>query len=541
MSSKTLITAGYTISREDVTRAAGRRMKSFFALFAGLAITMTGLDAHAGCLDGTVGGCKLTNGCPGERECNSGIWGMCEPVAGTRACSVCGGTGSQQCNGAGQIVSACVRPEVCGNTCDDDGDVLVDEGCPSPSTSVTVRLDPFITSPQSVEHGFKLDEEFGDYDLGDDIWPDFKYFGYPMSGVPLEGNIYEYRLSSGYDMLMCTNPFYGGTCFSASSASSPVGQWVKAPTNGYYAGSIEITKTSWAQFPRYTERPPYPFEVEVEWSYRGQGLTHLGKDWYFTSVENEDEDANSIFKVPVSADLALAGQYTAMAKMPTGQGWEGCHHFGDPDALGDEIVVPVQGCTAGRRFVTYNASLSVMGWKTIRPTDPGGSEDIAAWVALNPHNGLAYTGRYNDCDRIYVYKIHDTKEPEFADYAYTIQLDRALDAVQGGDISDTGHLYLASNGSTWDQVTHGIYVFRVTGRSAELQRTIGFHKLYSEVFGFDNGDEVEGIDLWDLSQVSGKHASLDEAGEVHLMVMDLDAGADDFTLKHFAADDPAKL
>ncbi|MFT3772665.1 MAG: hypothetical protein QM820_45315 [Minicystis sp.] len=414
-------------------------------------------------------------------------------------------------------------------------------GCDQ-DVSVTVRLNPTIPDSGDVEYEFKLDEKFGDYDLTDNVWPDFTVFGAPFSGIPLAGNIYDYKVSSGYDMHMCMGTRFDGSCFTVSSASLPADQWTAPPVSGH-AKSIEISKTSWGQFPDYSEMTPYPFEAELDWHYRAQGITHLGDSWYITNVEDQEKQLNYIFRVPVSKDLGVPGQYTAMAAMPTDADWEGCSHFGDPDAFGDLIVVPVQGCKTGRRLAIYDADLNLKGFKTIRPTDVGGSEDIAAWIAFNPNTGLMYTSRYDNCDRVYVYKFHDTKEPDFVDYAYTIYLHKTLDRVQGGDISDTGHLYLSSDGNADhpESGTHGIYVFRVLGKNAELQRTIGFSKYVAGSGRFYSGDEVEGMDLWDLSLVDDKHASLGEGGQVHLVVVDLDLGVDDFTLKHFAADEPLKL
>lgn len=105
-------------------------MKRTIMLIAGITAALAGSEARAACQDGTIGGCELANGCPGERECIGTTWGGCEPVAGTKSCTVCSGPGTQQCDGSGNIVSACTRAEQC-NNCDDDQDGQIDEGLQS--------------------------------------------------------------------------------------------------------------------------------------------------------------------------------------------------------------------------------------------------------------------------------------------------------------------------------------------------------------------------------------------------------------------------
>ena len=129
----------------------------------------------------------------------------------------------------------------------------------------------------------------------------------------------------------------------------------------------------------------------------------------------------------------------------------------------------------------------------------------------------------------------DTREPGFVDHAHTIQLDRALRHVQGGDISEAGHLYLAADG-THERWGHQIAVFSLAGARAESRLTILFAKEYGKFGPWNHGDEVEGMDLWDLRQVSVRHPSLSNAGRVHLMITNSDITGWKFSLKHFEID-----
>jgi hypothetical protein len=105
------------------------RMRRIIMVAIGLLVGLAGAEARAACDEGTYGSCKMTNGCPGMKECVYPGWGPCEPVAGTKTCTVCSGSGSQQCDSGGEIVTSCARAEQC-NSCDDDQDGQVDEGLP---------------------------------------------------------------------------------------------------------------------------------------------------------------------------------------------------------------------------------------------------------------------------------------------------------------------------------------------------------------------------------------------------------------------------
>ncbi len=102
-------------------------MKTAIMLVTGLLVGLAATEAHAMCQEGATASCWLPNGCPGIKECYTTQWGPCEPRAGTKSCTVCSGSGTQQCNVNGDIITACTRPEQC-NNCDDDADGQIDEG-----------------------------------------------------------------------------------------------------------------------------------------------------------------------------------------------------------------------------------------------------------------------------------------------------------------------------------------------------------------------------------------------------------------------------
>lgn len=83
------------------------------------------------CNPGVVASCRMSNGCPGQKECvDPGYWASCQPFEGlgTASCTTsaqCSSLpGTAWCDDSGRIV-ACKATEVC-NGCDDDLDGKID-------------------------------------------------------------------------------------------------------------------------------------------------------------------------------------------------------------------------------------------------------------------------------------------------------------------------------------------------------------------------------------------------------------------------------
>lgn len=80
--------------------------------------------ARAACMEGPPQTCTGANGCSGTRECNGRSWTRCEcepaPPVVVPCVNGCGVSGTLE-------VGVCRAEELC-NTCDDDGDGMVNEG-----------------------------------------------------------------------------------------------------------------------------------------------------------------------------------------------------------------------------------------------------------------------------------------------------------------------------------------------------------------------------------------------------------------------------
>lgn len=104
---------------------------ALWALFVLLPLFLPATSGATVCTAGIVASCRMSNGCPGQKECvDPGYWTSCQPFEGlgTATCTTsaqCSSLpGTAWCDGTGRIV-ACKATEVC-NGCDDDLDGKID-------------------------------------------------------------------------------------------------------------------------------------------------------------------------------------------------------------------------------------------------------------------------------------------------------------------------------------------------------------------------------------------------------------------------------
>jgi hypothetical protein len=326
------------------------------------------------------------------------------------------------------------------------------------------------------------------------------------------------RLDANYDALLCEHANFGGGCrFFLGAANENLASW--SYTNGVpmndRTSSVELYRKEWATFwSSFTYLSNYPHDREHSWASEAQGMAHDASNWFITNRWN-------IYKYPVSADLSNTNAWTLRAGLP-----DSCAHFGDADFYSGELFAPLEGCpTTANRIYVYDANLNRVR-KGILP------QAEAPWVAINPTNGLLYSSDFNS-DHINVYAR------SFSDGAnmtllYTIQLDRTYPRIQGGTFSDSGHFYLVSDDEDCPERA-GIYVFRIRGRNATRMNYI-----HPNGYAPGDGEELEGITLWNLDNVSGKHASV--AGHIHWLLLDNDVWSnDDVYGKHITVDNPSAL
>jgi hypothetical protein len=154
--------------------------------------------------------------------------------------------------------------------------------------------------------------------------------------------------------------------------------------------------------------------------------------------------------------------------------------------------------------------------------------DSCPWVAYNSVDGYYYSSGF-DPHWIYVY---------YVDYLTDLWFVRAvqildgngnptqLHAIQGGTFSPSGKLYLSSDDKS-DTDRGRIYLVDVNNGRVQGMWMTERHT------GWSKYEEIEGITFWDSNGTAPG-----VTGQLHLMLLDQDAGDDDWYFKHFSFSGP---
>lgn len=291
--------------------------------------------------------------------------------------------------------------------------------------------------------------------------------------------------------------------FGAAFASSAVLALEGCATLGFDMPgdhcALSETGCSERPLPRLETRPDYPRYQAADWAADGvQGIAHDDHHWYLTSTHR-------IWKVPLDEPLArakpvgvvpFAGMYT---------------HLGDPDFHEGVLYVPLEGERLGGppAIGALRPDLTPIG---IQPLY-GASH--APWCAVHPETGRLYTSDFN-AHRIQVFRIevsadhfglvHERDLPlRYDDSSRSNALRGQVPNIQGGAISKSGKLYLATN-----HRKTGLVVF-----DAETGAWLGRLPIaYKPHWSLLVHQEVEGIDLVDLD--SGRVPAM--TGQLHIVL-----------------------
>ncbi|WP_405985583.1 hypothetical protein [Streptomyces sp. NBC_00872] len=216
------------------------------------------------------------------------------------------------------------------------------------------------------------------------------------------------------------------------------------------------------------------FTGEAE-SSRGQGVTTDGTHWYFSSsngLEITDMRYNTIFKSSPAIPAELAN--------PSPLAYKGLNHIGDIDYANGKLYISLDTSTrdavTGSRydtpvFAVYNAAHLSFTGHAAALNPPHGVQDIASWVAVDAHKGLAYGMAYDNATEIAVYDLRDWTSKRY------IPLSQSIDQAQGGKIHD-GWMYFASNDA-------GKNISRANLKTGEVQVLFNLKVPYDQ--------EVEGL------------------------------------------------
>lgn len=251
--------------------------------------------------------------------------------------------------------------------------------------------------------------------------------------------------------------------------------------------------------PLLQSRPDYPSYDASPWAADGvQGIAHDAQHWYLTSTSR-------IWKVPLDQPLARA---EAEGVEP----FDGRYaHLGDPDFHDGVLFVPLEADRSGGppAIGALRPDLTPIGIQTL-----DGARH-APWCAVHPHARRLYTSDFST-DRVQVFRIELTSDRFALVYERDLALRYSDDGarngirgrvpnIQGGAVSPSGKLYLATN-----HRKTGIVVFDAHSGAWLGRLPISFKPKWS----LFTHEEVEGLDLFDLD--SGEVPAM--TGQIHLLL-----------------------
>ena len=290
----------------------------------------------------------------------------------------------------------------------------------------------------------------------------------------------------------------------------------------------------------------YPSNRQHSWSDKLQGVANDRDNWFFTQEVR-------LWKFPITHDLALdvkgaqPSRGILSAGMPSSL--RGYNHFGDLDQAGGRLYIPVEGKSPPVLAVFRASDLGFVGSAPFI-TGSGKPQREAGWVAIHPTTGLLYTSNNEIGGRehaIFIYRVtingsQVSLQPQGVmnltrRSGFLTEREREMSIkpyLQGGVFSSDGRLLFLCNGKDpgFDPNDGGIWIFEAkTGRMITKStpgRPFAYEFHPSRII--PDGQEPEGITYFDLD---GRRAPRIGGGQLHGILLDFDAGTDNFWLKHY--------
>lgn len=277
-----------------------------------------------------------------------------------------------------------------------------------------------------------------------------------------------------------------------------------------------------------------------------QGITHDSNNWFISQMWG-------LWKIPVGLDLAepiecgVAGVICAHSDDLNTLGSLGYDHIGDIDhyqfdASAGFVLLPLEDLEGDTHATPAIAVFDATTLRYITLTELSAPlHTSASWVAIGP-DGLVYTSSFAEFGWVYLYRLDWDKLVQNGELSLQYEskfelLDESGELLplgpQGGVLSPSGKLLYITNGTWKDYDNHkdGISVFDMqTGRRiAHSTKAAGEPFWFGYETGLMSQEEPEGLTIWDLDDGGAPGIS----GQLHVLVLDLGAGADDVYIRHF--------
>ena len=304
----------------------------------------------------------------------------------------------------------------------------------------------------------------------------------------------------------------------------------------------------------------FPRDRESFWAEGAQGLANDGANWFITIT-------GRLFKVPLSFRLDSSGLITAIltqlpcqpinpnlpcsTTIPTSLRNVGYNHFGDLDQDSGFLFVPLE--QDNRRSKPRIAVFSTVDLRFLSSFEVSDNPNREApWLAIRREERTLWlsTSELGEGNQLREYDIDWHRLGGTADAQLVLTFRRQvtlqdrdgatmnLTSIQGGVFNPEGTLLYLSSGPC--DAPGYVYVFaiedatntaRLQARSENRYGPFNFETHPDTTFGRCSGDEGEGLDWLD---VRGLNVPGVPDGQLHLIMLDNDAGTDNVFLKHYS-------
>jgi hypothetical protein len=248
-----------------------------------------------------------------------------------------------------------------------------------------------------------------------------------------------------------------------------------------------------------------------KWTEECQGIGTDGHFWFFPS---NNEEKRAVWRV--SLDLKSSASVNAPSAAGKHVGALACHQGTIFVAMDDPAP----------KVWMLDSQLNTVGVADLSSWPGIAEEDgIMGWCAINPWNGWYYTSQGDNVTRLHAY------DPAAGfEYRGSLALGGpAVYGVQGGVISQNGHLYLTSDLFVSEKATKDIRAYSM----------LDGRYLGSKAVSYDTStleqEEMEGLTLLQLVGTGG------DMTHVHVVILDNDVSPDDVFIQHFSVPDPSRL
>lgn len=349
------------------------------------------------------------------------------------------------------------------------------------------------------------------------------------TGQAVTNDIGSLFVPAGREATACSKPAYRGNCQRLGPNLPGYVYALKDFSLDNTVESIEFRPLGGIDWTSSNYQSNYPNHRNNEISPDIQGIAHSASHWFIANT-------HEIARVPITSDLnakSYGGPELHVGDIPGG-----CNHIGDPDYYSGELFIPLEGCDGGNwfggdRIAVYH--IDAGGNFTFDRQLLLGNQDHAPWVAINPINGRMYSSDYDDPGNtvVHVYNRNFTDGALIKGQLYRVFLPRHFHGVQGGTFDPDGNLYLTDHAGD----DTGIYSYQIAGGKVVDEGFIGPNGYNP---GGVYGQEIEGIDWWDLSTSTAKIPGIKTgpgAAQLHWLLLDNDLwDKDEFWFKHVRVD-----